>query len=271
MTERIQTLSVGFPSGIVARPVQMWLPDTWETSPERNILIMHDGQNLFNEKDSFDGIWGIIPALNRLESLQAIVPTAVIGIWNAGEKRFSEYMPEIRPADDPIWDELRAEYDWEVELLSLQYTGWLVETLIPLVKRRLLPADSESRIYTMGSSMGGLISLEILTRYPGVFSGAGCLSTHWTAADDPTVDYFIPRIPDPGKAKLYFDFGTIDLDEEYEPFQNRLDSALLDKGWIFGRDFLSHRFHGADHSERSWRRRLEVPLAFLLSSTAAPA
>jgi len=35
-------------------------------------------------------------------------------------------------------------------------------------------------------------------------------------------------------------------------------------GYTAGRDWLTRKFPGADHSEKSWRERVEIPLAFLL-------
>ncbi len=260
----VSELTIDFPAELRPRPLQIWKPDNWRDSKRKTLLVMHDGQNLFFEKDSFDGIWGIAPALKRLSSLEAIRPTAVLGVWNGGNARFSEYMPLIRPLGDPLWAELSREHSKTEKPVSDIYSAWLVERAIPAALAHLEMEDADSAVYTIGSSMGGLISLELLTEYPERFEGAGCLSTHWSAADDPTVEYFLPRLPAPGNHRIYFDFGTEDLDAEYEPYQNRVDEHLIASGWKFGEDFISHRFEAADHSEKAWRRRLEVPLSFLL-------
>jgi len=36
-------------------------------------------------------------------------------------------------------------------------------------------------------------------------------------------------------------------------------------GYREGRDWLTGKFHGAIHSERSWRERVDIPLSFLLA------
>jgi hypothetical protein len=33
---------------------------------------------------------------------------------------------------------------------------------------------------------------------------------------------------------------------------------------VDGKNYLSREFKGADHSERAWRARLDIPLTFLL-------
>ena len=71
-------------------------------------------------------------------------------------------------------------------------------------------------------------------------------------------------MPPPGKHRLYFDYGTATLDEQYEPYQERMDGLLQQAGYTRGRDWLTLKFEGADHSERAWRARVHIPLSFLL-------
>ena len=37
-------------------------------------------------------------------------------------------------------------------------------------------------------------------------------------------------------------------------------------GYTKGRDWINKKFPGADHSEKSWRERVDIPLAFLLGN-----
>jgi enterochelin esterase-like enzyme len=118
--------------------------------------------------------------------------------------------------------------------------------------------------------MGGLISAYALVEYPDVFGAAGCLSTHWPAGEGCVVDYLASHLPAPGTHKLYFDFGTQGLDAAYEPRQRRMDAALQAAGYSEGRNWITRKFPGTDHSEKSWRDRVEIPLQFLLGSDPAP-
>lgn len=96
------------------------------------------------------------------------------------------------------------------------------------------------------------------------YGGAGCVSTHWPAGGDTLVDAMASALPDPAAHKLYFDFGTETLDAEYEPFQRNMDAHLRKAGYVENKNWLTLKFEGAEHSERSWRERVEIPLAFLL-------
>lgn len=112
--------------------------------------------------------------------------------------------------------------------------------------------------------MGGLISLYAASEYPDVFGGIGALSTHWPAGDGIVIDYLTAHLPDPRTHKLYFDYGTQTLDAGYEPYQRRMDAAMRAGGYTEGRNWITRKFEGAEHSERAWRERVDVPLQFLL-------
>jgi enterochelin esterase-like enzyme len=118
----------------------------------------------------------------------------------------------------------------------------------------------------MGSSMDGLISLYGVLDYPQVFGGAACVSTHWPAGDAAMVGYVQGALPEPGNHRFYFDHGTATLDSLYPPLQAIVDRSMRATGYVEGLDWTTRVFPSADHSERSWRRRVSEPLIFLLGS-----
>ena len=109
-----------------------------------------------------------------------------------------------------------------------------------------------------------LISAYALCEYPEVFGGAGCVSTHWPTGDGAVIGYLAQHLPKPGAHKFWFDYGTATLDALYEPFQQRADAVMKVAGYTEGRDWITRKFEGAEHSEKSWRARVDQPLAFLL-------
>jgi predicted alpha/beta superfamily hydrolase len=112
--------------------------------------------------------------------------------------------------------------------------------------------------------MGGLISLYALVEYPKIFGGVGCLSTHWPGVNGFIIPYLKSYLPASGQHKIYFDHGTQDLDSGYHPQQNLVDEVLLRKGYLFGKDWITHVAPGAIHHEDAWRARLHLPLRFFL-------
>ena len=84
------------------------------------------------------------------------------------------------------------------------------------------------------------------------------------AGQGAVVDYLGTHLPDPATHRLYFDFGTETLDAGYEPHQRRMDEFLRRAGYVEGRNWVTRKFDGAEHSETAWRQRVDEPLRFLL-------
>ena len=249
------------------RRVDVWLPPSYAADPTRRfpVVYMHDGQNLFDPALSYIGVdWGVDEAVTRLSAEGKLREAIVVGIWNT-PKRFPEYMPAKAvtesglPADWP-------DMDWmgRQEIVSDAYLRFIVEELKPFVDANYRTLAGREDTSTMGSSMGGLISLYALTEYPDVFGGAGCVSIHWPLGDGLMVDYLARRLPPAGSHRIYYDFGTTTLDAGYEPYQRRVDALMRAAGYREGVDWMTVRDEGAEHSERAWRARVSVPLTFLL-------
>lgn len=71
------------------------------------------------------------------------------------------------------------------------------------------------------------------------------------------------NLPDHRHHKFYFDYGTATLDAAYEPYQQKVD-AIMKSHKYNCKSWETLKFPGADHSERAWAKRLEIPLAFML-------
>lgn len=253
-----------FPSRYVdVRPVDVWCPAGYHQSPDRHypVLYMQDGQNLFEPTlSAYTGIdWGVDEAINQLMATGQIEGAIVVGVWNI-PARWQEYRPP--KALPPI--SLLAKRDGRA--YSDNYVSFLVEEVKPFIDVHYRTRPEQAHTFIMGSSMGGLISLYALEEYPEIFGGAGCLSTHWPAGEQPLVDYLGQHLPAPGRHKLYFDYGTVELDSYYEPYQQLMDEWLQKAGYTAGQNWLTQKFEGANHSEAAWRARLHIPLRFLLGN-----
>ena len=150
------------------------------------------------------------------------------------------------------------------EIVSDGYLRFIVEELKPYIDATYRTLAEPADTFMMGSSAGALISLYALAEYPGVFGGAGGVSTHWPIGDGIMIDYLAPRLPKLHGHRFYFDFGTATLDSNYEPYQRRVDALMRRAGYVAGVDWITRKYEGAEHSERAWRSRVEVPLEFLL-------
>ncbi|MGB3456290.1 MAG: alpha/beta hydrolase-fold protein [Litorimonas sp.] len=246
------------------REIEVWLPASYaaQTNQRYPVLYMHDGQNLFDpDQSEYSGWdWGVDEAMTAM-GLEAIV----VGIHSNSETRGSDYLPQkaaLAKPDAFLEDigEMKPEY-----LNADAYLQYLVEEVKPHIDARYRTRPGREDTTVMGSSMGGLISLYAVTEYPEVFGAAGMLSTHFTFGRGALIPWFEGRLPDPATHRLYFDFGTETLDRGYEPYQDQMDALVEAAGYERGVNWTTRKFEGDDHSERAWRNRIHIPLAFLLN------
>ena len=259
---------------IGARHIDVWLPEGYDESRDAySVLYAHDGQNLFIPwQVGFQPIdWGVDEAVQRLMDEGAIRNTIVVGIWNT-PNRIADYLPwhAYKLAAEEYRTRIH-EYMSE-EPVSREYLRFIVEELKPHIDATYRTRPERDETFIMGSSMGGLISLYGLTRYPDVFGGAGCVSTHWPSTmmagnpdiNTPFLDYLRESIPSPGEHRIYFDYGTEELDGQYEPHQRVVDEVISELGYERGQLWQTQEFEGAGHNEPAWRERVHIPLKFLL-------
>ncbi|MEQ1746412.1 MAG: alpha/beta hydrolase-fold protein [Saprospiraceae bacterium] len=270
-----------FPSRFVdARTVDVWLPDGHDPAKKYAVLYMHDGQMLFDATATWNKQeWGVDETLGRLLTEGKIRDCIVVGIWNNGPKRHSEYFPQ-KPYEslsaaqrEALMQEARSSGQilFGAEVQSDQYLKFLVEEVKPFVDAQFSTLSGREHTFVAGSSMGGLISLYAICEYPEVFGGAACLSTHWPgvfrAEDNPIpaafMQYLQTNLPDPGTHRIYFDHGTATLDALYPQFQKQADAVMQSSGFS-ETNWITRVFEGADHSEKAWQARLDVPVLFLL-------
>jgi len=267
------------------RDVTVWLPPGYDTSDASYpVLYMHDGQNLFDaSRAPYGAEWGVDEHVVRLNATGQIRAPIVVGIGNT-PLRLREYIPAnlIRALPDDMRADIQAIYGGEP--LSDGYVRFLVEELKPFIDAAYRTRPGRDDTAVMGSSMGGLISMYALMKHPDVFGGAGCVSTHWPIRIDALTDpealaawrerltaawtgVVRTDLPPPGNHRVYFDRGDETLDAFYAEFQTRVDDTIRAAGWGPDR-FRSLVFPGAEHNEKSWNARLDVPLTFLLPPSA---
>ena len=268
------------PSGLVsARNVYVWLPSDYSKGKKYSVVYMSDGQNLFDAEKMFNHQeWKVDETFGRLLEEKKIQNCIVVGVANSFRTRSQEYFPQdIYELYSPELKEYSSSKRLgEKDLLGNDYLKFLVEELKPFIDDNYSTRKDREHTFHMGSSMGGLISSYAVTKYPEVFGGAGCLSTHSVLyitnydaeqdfidpANQCYVDYLKANLK-PNSCKLYMDRGDQTLDAQYPKYQDRIDKMLKEAGWD-DEHFVSKVFPGLAHVEDSWASRLEVPVLYLL-------
>ncbi|TCJ12579.1 alpha/beta hydrolase [Flaviaesturariibacter flavus] len=177
------------------RRVWICLPKGYESGRHYPVLYMHDGQNLFEDTTAFSGEWGIDEAMDTLQAKTGGL--IIVGIDHGGPKRINEYSP----------------YDMERfgKGEGAAYTDFLVRTLKPFIDSAYRTRKGRADTYVAGSSMGGLISMYAILRYPNVFGGAGIFSpAFWVA---PGLKRDVLRWGADVRGRLYFYAGAQESSE----------------------------------------------------------
>ena len=268
-----------FPSVYISnRNVNVWLPDNYNENQLYKVIYMHDGQMLFDAKTTWNGQeWGVDEWATQLQINQETPPFIVVGIHNHPKLRWYEYFPEqaFSISDENQQQTINKLLDsnkYIDSLLADNYLKFITEELKPYIDNRFNVSTAAKDTFVMGSSMGGLISLYAVCRYPQIFGGAACLSTHWPGAhiydsnllSDLLLHYFKVNIPKSGFHKFYFDYGNQSLDKYYPKYAPLVDQIMYDKGYS-SFNYKQLFFEGANHSEDAWRSRLNQPVNFLLN------
>ncbi len=235
------------------RDVIVYLPPGYGDDPSRRypVLYLQDGQNLFDSATAFLGVeWGLDEAAESLIERGEIGPLIIVGIYNAGVRRVSEYTP-VR--------DRRGRGG-----MARRYGRMIVEELKPFVDRRYRTCTGPADTGLGGSSLGGLVSLFLGLQYPEVFGKLAIMSPSvWWANRD--ILQRVRRLKRRPAAKIWLDIGTA---EGSSPFAVQRDAqelkdALVEKGWQLGVDLAFHIDEGAGHDEKAWGYRIQYALKFL--------
>ncbi len=266
-----------FPSKFVdARNVDVWLPDGYKenvgSAKRYQVLYMHDGQMLFDPTTTWNKqAWHVDVTVAQLIKEGKIPDTIVVGIWNNGKYRHTEYYPQkFLPL---VTETARSEFIEKAlqgKPRADDYLRFIVEELKPTIDRKYATRTDAASTFIMGSSMGGLISIYAMNEYPQVFGGAAGISTHWIGGLEANRElvtaatiYLKEHLASPENHRLYMDVGTIELDANYGPTQTIINKIVQDRGYTKA-NAVSRIFEGEGHNERSWAKRLDVPVLFLM-------
>ncbi|WP_211183381.1 alpha/beta hydrolase-fold protein [Thalassotalea sp. Y01] len=268
-----------FPSEFVtSRRIQVWLPDGYSTKSKYAVLYMHDGQMLFDSSVTWNKQeWQVDEVASSLIGNHKTKPFIVVAIDNGGDdRRHSDYFPE-KPFLSLTKQQQQFAYKqrrnseqkvFENPVASDNYLKFLVEELKPYIDSQFSVLTDKQSTAIMGSSMGGLISMYAMFEYPHVFGAAACLSTHWPGVfirdNNPIPDafnqYMSKGLANLSGNRIYFDYGDQTLDAMYPPLQKRVDDIFSQYDNTL---WISKYFPGEEHSERSWAKRLDIPMQFL--------
>lgn len=231
--------------------MRVYEPAPARSGNQRPVLILFDGQNVFDDHGSYAGGWYAHRAADRLGQWRP-TPPLIVGVDHGGVARIDELTPF---RDGRRGGKLPA-------LIEA-----LVTELLPRLHARFDLAYGPGGHSVGGSSLGGLAALYTHLSRPDVFGGAICMSPSlwFTGA---RVDAFVRHTSTPLRSRIYLDAGAREGRGQTFQAARNLAEHLSSRGWAPPADrrdlrVLLRRDARGRHDERSWRRRFPKALRFI--------
>jgi predicted alpha/beta superfamily hydrolase len=229
------------------RRVRLHLPANAGEGPPP-LVIMFDGQNVFDDAPSFAGGWHLHTTAPRLVTKKRLEP-AIAGIDHGGSERIHELSP---------WAGARSHGKLD-HLLD-----WITGFVMPMLARSYgLAPDIGQRIIG-GSSLGGLAALYAHHRRPEAFGGVLAMSPSLWVGGQRIFD-MVSATSKPWTSRIYLDAGAHEAGGSMLRAAERMETLLRSRE--YGQETLRFRNDPrGTHSERDWRRRAPAALRFLLAT-----
>lgn len=221
------------------RRVWIYLPEDYcdGTNKKYPVLYMQDGQNVFDDATSYSGEWGVDEFLDSTK----IKPCIVVAVDHGGNKRLNEY----NPYDNDRFG--KGEGD--------KYVDFLAKTLKPFIDKNYRTLKGKKTTFIAGSSMGGLISMFAVLKYPKIFGGAGVFSpSFWITGSK--IDKDIQSLGNKVNSKIYFYCGK----QEGDNMPSDLLKAFEEMAAISKSKMITVIRDDGKHNEATWRK--EFPLFY---------
>ena len=114
-----------------ARPLDIWLPSSYDGAQKHNVLYMYDAQMLFDATTTWNGQeWRVDEILDSLITDDVIAPTIVVALYNGGQVHvFMQFSTTDELAN--YWKEKGAPKDASILLKGSR--GIALEALLSLL------------------------------------------------------------------------------------------------------------------------------------------
>lgn len=237
------------------RRYRVFLPRGYDDHPNKSYpaIYMHDGQNIF-EFGPF-GSWQAHLALNDLARNGVMREVIVVGIDNTSN-RARDYIPpdDIVPIGPGSGQPGRAD----------DYAAFIINELKPIIDANYRTLPDRDNTGTIGSSLGGVVSLYLGWDLNSTFSRCGPMSGSWFLNNFPARVLSEPNRP----LRVYLDSGDCcspSFDGAWGTMNLR--DALNAKGYVLERDMQHVVGYGDQHNEAAWASRVGFAFEFLFPAT----
>ena len=227
-----------------SRMARVFVPEGFAEQEFKPLLVMFDGQNVFDDEPSFSGGWHVHDAVAAMNGETHFRP-AVVGINHGNEARLDGLGPFHTRQGGGKADNL---------------LGWAGDTHLPMLRDHFHLTGGPIGTVVGGSSMGGLASIYAHFARPDLFGGAIVMSPSLWFGKKKVFD-FITHAETPNPSRVYFDWGAHEGKEMSEPAK-AMAQHLRARGYSDEQLRIVEDPEGK-HSEADWLRRIPHALDFM--------
>lgn len=213
---------------------------------------MQDGQNLFDPATAFGGRhWRADATADDLICRAAIEPLIIVGVYNTGVRRISEYTPTRCPRRRK-----GGKADRHAEMLARE--------IKPFIDHEYRTRKGAAYAAVGGSSLGALAALVAGLDYPRVFGKIAAMSPSvWW--DSRAIVRIVAAYRARVRPCVWLDTGTQEGDDPTQIVNDAraLRDALIARGWEPDTDLHYVEYEGAGHDEDAWAGRFGDVLRWL--------
>jgi enterochelin esterase-like enzyme len=237
----------------VERDVTVYLPPGYEEDEQKQypLLILQDGQNLFDPETSFirGRTWRVAETADDAIAQGEVEALVIAGVANAGQRRLAEYTPTR---------------DWKLGGgEAAQYAEMVTRELLPFLRANYRLRSDPEDTGLGGSSLGGLVSLWVGLRRPDIFGRLAVLSPSVWWNHRYILGYVSQAAAQlPSRPRIWLDVGDGEGRRTVTD-ADALEARLRASGWREGRDLRYERIAGGTHDEAAWAERVRPMLQFL--------
>ena len=227
------------------RQITVYLPPGHDSKTPSSLLILHDGQNLFEpERAHIPGQhWRVAETADELVATRTIPPLVIAGIDHAREERGNEMTPTMG-------DHVGAGG-------AVMYGRFVMDEVVPFLAREFGVRTDVDGVGMGGASLGGLVTLAIARQFPGRIGRLLVMSPSvWW--DDRVILRRLRRVGLTSRPRVWLDIGR------REGARTVTDTRLLRDVLVWQTSALKY-FEDPEgrHTEVDWARRLPDALTWL--------
>ena len=242
------------------REVEVYLPPSYDEpgtgGREYPVLVMQDGQNLF-DPNAFFGGWSLNDTMDGLlvgDAVGGVSDVIVVAPHNGATARLYEYTPTSGETDYCLAPGDCGGAD--------VYLDFVENELLPEVRSRYRAAHG--RVGIAGSSLGGLVSMYACWSRPTVFDRCGVLSPSFWWDEEWMIAQVDNYTGQKKELRIYLDAGTIsDGLANVQMMFNVLTNKPAGFSYTMNVDLLCLIGVDHEHNEIHWRARSPWALEWL--------